>query len=261
MKENILNKDIAFCEKCRGLVKPDIVFFGESVRATVPLLTQADGRLQLPDKFIHAIPSVKMADLLLIIGTSLTVHPFASLAGLAEPLCPRVLINLEKVGDLGHRPDDVLLLGKCDEVVKDLCRELGWEEELMNLWAETEMKEVETINAVPKAPATFRVLKGNGIKAVAEYMKSKDCRNVIVMVIAPSVYLFYLLNQMNALQLGAGQYFSNHVNDATDVSGQLQVRVPLLAFPITGLQRQVRSRVCIGRRQYIIMECRCQTYM
>ncbi|KAK0202078.1 class I sirtuins SIR2 family protein [Desarmillaria ectypa] len=121
MKENIRNKEIAFCEKCRGLVKPDIVFFGES----------------LPDKFIHAIPSVKMADLLLIIGTSLTVHPFASLAGLAEPLCPRVLVNLEKVGDLGRRPDDVLLLGKCDEVVRDLCRELGWEEELMSFWEET----------------------------------------------------------------------------------------------------------------------------
>ncbi|KAK0487748.1 DHS-like NAD/FAD-binding domain-containing protein [Armillaria novae-zelandiae] len=166
MRENILNKDIAFCEKCRGLVKPDIVFFGES----------------LPDKFIQAIPSVKMADLLLIIGTSLTVHPFASLAGLAEPLCPRVLVNLEKVGDLGRRPDDVLLLGKCDEVVKDLCRELGWEEELMNLWAETEIKEVETINAAPKAPATFRVLNGNDIQAIAEYMKSVDCRNVIVML-------------------------------------------------------------------------------
>ncbi len=64
MKENILNKNIAFYEKCRGLLKPDIVFFGGSVHATVTLLAQADGRPQLPDiKFIHAIPSVKMADL------------------------------------------------------------------------------------------------------------------------------------------------------------------------------------------------------
>ncbi len=75
----------------------------------------------------------------------------------------------------------------------------------MNLWADTEMKEVETRNAAPKAPTTFRVLKGNDIKAVVEYMKSKDCQNIIVMVSAPSIDLFYLLNQMNALQLGAGQ--------------------------------------------------------
>ncbi|KAK0244511.1 DHS-like NAD/FAD-binding domain-containing protein [Armillaria nabsnona] len=44
------------------------------------------------------------------------------------------------------------------------------------------MKEVETTNAAPKAPTTFRVLKGNDIKAVAEYMKSKDCLNIIVML-------------------------------------------------------------------------------
>ncbi|KAG7445674.1 NAD-dependent deacetylase sirtuin-2 [Guyanagaster necrorhizus] len=167
MKENIDNKSIAFCEKCKGLVKPDIVFFGES----------------LPENFIRAIPSIKTADLLIIIGTSLTVHPFASLAGLPEPLCPRVLVNLERVGDLGRRPDDVVLLGKCDEVIKDLCRRLGWEEELMKLWAETEIKEVETTATPSKAPVTsFRVLKGNDIKAVAEYIKSKVCRNITVML-------------------------------------------------------------------------------
>lgn len=42
------------------------------------------------------------------------------------------------MGDFGSRPDDVMFIGKCDEVVRDLCRELGWEEELDNLWAETE---------------------------------------------------------------------------------------------------------------------------
>ncbi|KAK0244512.1 DHS-like NAD/FAD-binding domain-containing protein, partial [Armillaria nabsnona] len=95
---------------CRGLLKPDIVFFGESV----------------PPGQVHTrYPLRQDGRSLLIIGTSLNVHPFASLTGLAEPLCPWVLINLEKVGHLGRRPDDVLLLGKCDEVVKDLCRELG----------------------------------------------------------------------------------------------------------------------------------------
>lgn len=31
MKEHIMTKTIATCEKCSGLVKPDIVFFGENV--------------------------------------------------------------------------------------------------------------------------------------------------------------------------------------------------------------------------------------
>lgn len=71
-------------------------------------------------------------------GTSLTVHPFASLADRAPATCPRILINLDRVGSFGSRADDVVLLGKCDEVVRNLCKELGWEDELVKLWSETE---------------------------------------------------------------------------------------------------------------------------
>ena len=48
-----------------------------------------------------------------------------------------MLINLEEAGDLGTRQDDVLLLGKCDDVVKELATELGWLKELKATWAET----------------------------------------------------------------------------------------------------------------------------
>ncbi|KAK0441666.1 DHS-like NAD/FAD-binding domain-containing protein [Armillaria borealis] len=128
MKEHIRNKEVAHCEKCGGLVKPGIAFSDESP----------------PDEFMRAIPSVGMADLLIIVGTSLTMPSFASLADSANPLCPRVLINLDKVGDLGQRADDVLLLGKCDEVIRDLCKELGWGQELMTFWEETRIDEDTT---------------------------------------------------------------------------------------------------------------------
>lgn len=49
----------------------------------------------------------------------------------------RVLINLEKVGDFGHRPDDIICLGRCDEIIRELARELGWEEELLEAWEST----------------------------------------------------------------------------------------------------------------------------
>ena len=53
-----------------GLVKPDIVFFGES----------------LPPRFFQKMQTdFPKADLLIVMGTSLTVHPFASLIG--EPVC------------------------------------------------------------------------------------------------------------------------------------------------------------------------------
>ena len=77
------------------------------------------------------------ADLLFVIGTSLQVQPFASLTYFVPRSCPRVLINLEEAGDLGTRRDDVLLLGKCDEVVEELAKELGWLKELKETWAET----------------------------------------------------------------------------------------------------------------------------
>jgi len=137
MKEHIEAKKIAKCEVCGGYVKPDIVFFGEG----------------LPPEFIRAVPSMQTADLLIVMGTSLTVHPFASLAGMVRQSCPRVLINLDHVGDFGSRADDVILLGKCDEIVTELCRELGWEMELLGLWEKTkasvlkdEPKEAETTN-------------------------------------------------------------------------------------------------------------------
>ncbi|KAJ7701462.1 DHS-like NAD/FAD-binding domain-containing protein [Mycena rosella] len=124
MKRQILAKETPKCETCGGLVKPDIVFFGEN----------------LPDEFITAIPNVAKADLLIIMGTSMTVHPFAGLAERASSNCPRVLINLDLVGSIGKRPNDVVLLGKCDDVVRKLCKELGWEDELLALWAKTEAK-------------------------------------------------------------------------------------------------------------------------
>ena len=52
------------CERCNSLVKPDIVFFGES----------------LPKKFSDSVQAdFKNCDLLIVLGTSLTVQPFASL--------------------------------------------------------------------------------------------------------------------------------------------------------------------------------------
>ena len=86
---------------------------------------------------MRAISGLSDADLVIVIGTSLTVHPFASLAERVDKSCPRVLINLDRVGDFGSRGDDVVLLGKCDDIVKELCKELHWEEELIKAWEET----------------------------------------------------------------------------------------------------------------------------
>ncbi|ORC87668.1 putative silent information regulator 2 [Trypanosoma theileri] len=84
--------NVPHCAKCGGVVKPDVVFFGEG----------------LPDTFLHALRSVEEAELLLIMGTSLQVHPFAQLALGVRHNVPRVLFNLERVGGSMFRfPSDV----------------------------------------------------------------------------------------------------------------------------------------------------------
>ncbi|KAF9776416.1 hypothetical protein IL306_005403 [Fusarium sp. DS 682] len=123
MKEHVFGGKVPHCDKegCKGLVKPDIVFFGEA----------------LPKAFDNNTYQVAMADLVLIVGTSLTVYPFAALPGMAQEGKPRVLFNMERVGQIGTRSDDVIELGDCDAGIRKLADALGWRDELERLWRET----------------------------------------------------------------------------------------------------------------------------
>ena len=118
---------LAMAERHGGLVKPDIVFFGEP----------------LPERFFRlAEADLHECDLLVILGTSLKVQPFASLVGIAPDHVPRLLINREEVGTdeqplvkyLGFIDDKALHLdperqyrdafygGDCDNGVRELAR-------------------------------------------------------------------------------------------------------------------------------------------
>jgi len=122
MKETVQKGSVPHCTvpQCNGLVKPDIVFFGEA----------------LPVEFREKSPMVAMADLVIIMGTSLTVAPFSTLPQFAREGVPRVLFNKDRVGDIGSRLDDVVVLGDCDEGVRELADALGWRDELETTWLE-----------------------------------------------------------------------------------------------------------------------------
>lgn len=155
--EKIIEGVIPKCEECEeGVVKPDIVFFGEMLPERFHLLTGRD---------------FAQADLLIIMGSSLVVQPFASLidryngckylqqgtriyifaiflivlSSRVRPNCPRLLINNEKVGMqdrlsrfLGlrqglvfdsrstHSGRDIAWLGDCDTGCQLLADKLGW---------------------------------------------------------------------------------------------------------------------------------------
>ncbi|KAH3743084.1 NAD-dependent protein deacetylase sirtuin-2 [Pelomyxa schiedti] len=135
VKEEIFADKVPKCSKCGGLVKPDIVFFGES----------------LPPSFHQGLKvDFPQCDLLIILGTSLVVQPFASLVDRVGPNVPRLLINREKAGnepvdpvlallgiagggldfDSPRNYRDVFWQGDCDDGSQELARLLGWEGEL-----------------------------------------------------------------------------------------------------------------------------------
>uniref|UniRef100_A0A8B9JFA4 NAD-dependent protein deacetylase n=1 Tax=Astyanax mexicanus TaxID=7994 RepID=A0A8B9JFA4_ASTMX len=113
----------------------DIVFFGENLPARFFTTMKKD--------FPHC-------DLLIIMGTSLQVQPFASLVSRVPNSCPRLLINMEKTGqvpfgmgllgfgggmdfdsDKAYR--DVAHLSTCDDGCLAFAELLGWKGELEEL--------------------------------------------------------------------------------------------------------------------------------
>ncbi|XP_076971319.1 NAD-dependent protein deacetylase sirtuin-3, mitochondrial isoform X4 [Tamandua tetradactyla] len=107
------------CPVCTGVVKPDVVFFGEP----------------LPERFwLHTV-DFPLADLLLVLGTSLEVEPFASLSEAVRSSVPRLLINRDLVGPFVSCPRgrDVAQLGDVVGSVKRLVKLLGWMEEMQDL--------------------------------------------------------------------------------------------------------------------------------
>uniref|UniRef100_A0A8D0ABY8 NAD-dependent protein deacetylase n=1 Tax=Sander lucioperca TaxID=283035 RepID=A0A8D0ABY8_SANLU len=130
MKDKIFSDDIPRCDKCNSLVKPDIVFFGEN----------------LPVRFFT---SMKMdfpcCDLLIVMGTSLQVQPFAGLVGrycrssfiflktIADPLFGLLGFGggMDFDSDKAYR--DVAHISTCDEGCLALAELLGWKVRLYSM--------------------------------------------------------------------------------------------------------------------------------
>ncbi|CAH1261878.1 SIRT2 [Branchiostoma lanceolatum] len=169
VKEKVFNDEIPRCPDCDGVVKPDIVFFGEA----------------MPAKFFPSVlADFPRCDLLIVMGTSLQVQPFASLVDRVPETCPRLLINREKCGqvdpimrmlgfgggmefDSENNYRDVAWLGDCDDGCKALAELLGWKEELEEL-VHREHARIEAQIEEDKKTAAKRVPAGGQAAAAAE---------------------------------------------------------------------------------------------
>jgi len=82
MKGTVKREDLPHCSECKGLLRPDVVWFGESLRESV--ITRCYSLLESCDFF-------------LVVGTSAVVYPAASFVPLAhERGIPVAEVNYDK---------------------------------------------------------------------------------------------------------------------------------------------------------------------
>ncbi|KAK7484438.1 hypothetical protein BaRGS_00024323 [Batillaria attramentaria] len=150
MKGAVMSDKVPTCTKrdCTGTIKPDIVLFGES----------------LPERFANcAEEDFLKCDMLIILGTSLVVQPFASLTAKVPLATPRLYINREK-GETGSRhpmmalifgggfyfdsPEntrDVFKATDCDSGCQEMADMLGWGKELREM-VQREHRRIDRLN-------------------------------------------------------------------------------------------------------------------
>eukprot|EP00826_Nyctotherus_ovalis_P001293 TRINITY_DN10190_c0_g8_i1.p1 TRINITY_DN10190_c0_g8~~TRINITY_DN10190_c0_g8_i1.p1 ORF type:complete len:416 (-),score=113.49 TRINITY_DN10190_c0_g8_i1:45-1292(-) len=109
-----------YCEFCGSPCKPDIVFFNEG----------------LPQETFYTIDELKTeCDLLIVMGSSLTVLPFCAFPLFPPKHIPRLIINNEfpKIFGRVEGLSYVFMKGDCDTVIKELVDTLGWSAEFSEL--------------------------------------------------------------------------------------------------------------------------------
>ncbi|XP_051885495.1 NAD-dependent protein deacetylase sirtuin-3, mitochondrial isoform X2 [Pristis pectinata] len=139
LRGDVMEGKVPHCSLCSGVIKPDIVFFGE----------------QLPRNFYQHLIDFPFADLLIILGTSLEVEPFASLSEMVRNSVPRILINQDVVGSLTRNPlrtRDVVELGDVVRGVKRFSDLLGWDDDVNELLTR-EHSELEDQDHVESSPS------------------------------------------------------------------------------------------------------------
>jgi len=101
IKDKLFKEEIPQCDHCRGILKPDIVFFGEVL--PINILEEACFRAQHCDLFI-------------VVGSSLRVYPAANIPKYAlEAGTPLIIINMTPT--YLDAEADVVLRGKAGEIM------------------------------------------------------------------------------------------------------------------------------------------------
>ena len=162
IRAQIFDDQVPKCYKtarCTGVIKPDIVFFGED----------------LPPRFQLYTQDLPAADCCIVMGTSLAVYPFAGIVDSATRATPRLLLNRELVGTfLAPRLNDVTMIGDLEMNVKDCLTRWDAIGQMMALMKQ-ENDEHEKKNKAQQRPAiaSASTAVNDRLKAAETFLEQK----------------------------------------------------------------------------------------
>jgi NAD-dependent histone deacetylase SIR2 len=101
-----------YCDECKGPIKPNIVFYGQDLSTEFY-------------KFIK-LKSLDKIDLVLILGTQMTVTPFNTIPNNVRNSIPKVLFNVDSdaLSRFSTQENTLIVEGKPDDLVFQLCRDI-----------------------------------------------------------------------------------------------------------------------------------------
>ena len=137
INEGIQKGEIYYCPDCKGPCKPNVVFYGEG----------------LPTRFFEKLGECKDVDLIIIMGTSLKVQPFASIPYLTNPFADIVVYNMEEVGGFLFNKlycNALLIEGKTDENIIKLLKDMNMFDEFKEFMKKEYSEEFKDDNDIEK---------------------------------------------------------------------------------------------------------------
>ena len=111
INEGINSGNIVYCDICKGPCKPNVVFYGEA----------------LSEEFYKKIDECDDWDLVIIMGTSLQVYPFAIVPELLKNESWKVVFNRDKVGIFRYDylySNSLFIQGTTDDLVIKFLKEI-----------------------------------------------------------------------------------------------------------------------------------------
>ena len=165
INEGIQKGEVYYCPKCGGPCKPKIVFYGE----------------QLPKRFYDCLDDIQDIDLIIVMGTSLKVYPFAAIPEYANNDVKKVVFNMEKVGSYRYdkiKNESLFIEGKTDQNILKFLKEVKLYDEFEKFIKEEYGQELKDIAGEEKELMNVKELeekrKLDRIREELEDLQLKD---------------------------------------------------------------------------------------